>query len=420
MGLFQPLRRRPWAEDRFGLVVSRGYVQLVRHSGRPPLHLGAVGPLSRPEGLGGDLEAGGPELEELGPDREDVSAESPPAGQGDRGQSSKSRNNMRRLFASLPWEMLGPRPAMVSVTYPGEWKDWVPDGRVMEGHRRAFERRWVRRWGEPLIGVWAKEFQASGRPHMHFYLGLPTAMSDADFEGLRQRTLIRRRLERSMGTYRGRGATPPIGGLLGGEFAEWLLSAWSEIVGTAEAGNHHRTRGADVAVMFWTDEVAATADRTQVAAYLAREASKWRQKRPPEGFTGVGHYYGHWGAKFGFDPIREEVPVDRAVAAELERRLARWVGWKLYVDSHGRSVTLRPKTSVFLRHWGDGITAFGLGPDQAARLLRWSEAAALRKAMRHPQTGTGPDGDTSPVRPDAYGSSGGWPAQPDEPPRLAG
>jgi hypothetical protein len=377
VAFFQPLHRRPWAEDRFGLVVSRGYVRLVRHSGRPPgVNRSAARPISETSPVDEDL--GGI------PDASDGSGS---AGglvlhRGDKGQSRRSPNNMRRLFMSLPWELLGPRPAMLSLTYPGDWKPWVPDGRVLEAHRRAFERRWVRRWGEPLVGVWAKEFQKSGRPHMHFYIGLPSAMSDEDFEGLRQRTVIRHQLERSMGTYKGRASLPPIGTYFGGDFAMWARTAWAEIVGTTGEVKNHQVRGVDVAVMFWTEEVAATADRTRVAAYLAREASKWRQKRPPEGFVGVGQYFGRWGGKVGFNPVVEEVEVDRAVAHELERRLARWVGGKLYVESHGASRTLHPQTGMFLRHWGDGITAFGLGPEQAGRLLRWSQAGADRKASR--------------------------------------
>jgi hypothetical protein len=163
----------------------------------------------------------------------------------------------------------------------------------------------------------------------------------------------------------------------------WIRTAWSEIVGTQGVNQKHHARGVDVAVMFWSDEVAATADRTRVAAYLAKEASKWRQKRPPDGFVGVGQYFGRWGRAVGFNPVVEETPVDRAVAEELERRLARWVGWKLYVQSRGASRTLVPKTRLVLRYWGDGITAFGLGPEQAARLLRWSEAAAARTAARN-------------------------------------
>jgi len=377
---YKPLHRKPWAQDRFGLVVSRGYVQLVRHSGRPKGRGSArpLQPLDPELGLsetdpdGVDSPAG-PSAEEDG---------GPAAGRGDRGQSRRSRNNMRRLFMSLPWELLGPRPAMVSLTYPGDWKQWVPDGRAMEAHRRAFERRWVRRWGEPLVGVWAKEFQQSGRPHMHLYIGLPSQLSDDEFEGLRERTLMRHRFERALGRYQGRAVLRPIGTRYGGEFAMWIRTAWAEIVGTSGVVKNHHARGVDVAVMFWSDEVAVAADRTRVAAYLAREASKWRQKCPPEGFVGVGQYFGRWGRKVGFNPVVEEVEVDRAVAEELERRLSRWVGWKLYVDSYGASRTLRPKTGMILRHWGDGITAFGLGPEQAARLLCWSETAAARKAAR--------------------------------------
>lgn len=304
---------------------------------------------------------------------------------------------------------------MISLTYPGDWRRWVPNGRVLEAHRRAFERRWVRRWGEPLVGVWVKEFQESGRPHMHLYVGLPSELSDEDFEGLRQRTVVRHRLEASLGRYQGRAALPAIGMDYGVQFAIWLRTAWSEIVGTQGVNKKHHARGVDVAVMFWTDEVAATADRTKVAAYLAREASKWRQKRPSGGFVGVGQYFGRWGRKVGFNPVVEEVEVVRAVAEELERRLARWVGWKLFVDSRGASRTLRPKTQMMLRHWGDGITAFGLGPDQAARLLRWSEAAALRKAARHSDRQSRLDG-SAPDGPDASRVPGGPAAQPGGPP----
>ncbi len=324
---------------------------------------------------------------------------------------------MRRLFASLPWELLGPRPAMISLTYPRDWESWVPNGRVLEAHRRAFERRWVRKWEEPLVGVWAKEFQESGRPHMHLYVGLPTGMGSEDFEGLRERTLIRHRFEQSLGRYKGRGLVPPIGYPHGGEFAMWIRTAWSEVVGTQGIDKKHHARGVDIAVMFWSDEVAVTADRTRVAAYLAREASKWRQKKPPQGFVGVGQYFGRWGRKVGFNPVVEEVTVDRAVARELESRLSRWVGWKLYVESRGRSRTLNPQTRLILRHWGDGITAFGLGPEQARRLLQWSEAAAARKAARGQLASSCQDNSGTLDASVAPGFEGGWPAKPDGPPR---
>lgn len=49
---------------------------------------------------------------------------------GDRGLTARSRMNMRRLFVSLPWELVGPRPALISLTYPKVWQPWVIDGRA--------------------------------------------------------------------------------------------------------------------------------------------------------------------------------------------------------------------------------------------------------------------------------------------------
>ncbi len=163
------------------------------------------------------------------------------SGQGDSGQSARSRLRMRWLFASLPWERL----VMLSLTYPGEWREWVPDGRKFDAHRRAFLERWRRRWGAPA-GVWVKEFQESGRPHMHLFLAIPDAVPDEEFEGFRQRTLLRRRLEREFGRYRGRGKVPAIGLKYGGDFAMWLRNSWSEVVGTqgVSKAHHVHQRGA--------------------------------------------------------------------------------------------------------------------------------------------------------------------------------
>jgi hypothetical protein len=391
----------------YSLEVSRGYVRLVRQGERPPR--------PRPTPLGPppeweDVTDPEPDIdaaveatiqEALHRDNEDAWWADPPEPldpaveaaieeamtlrRGDAGQSARSRMNMRRLFVSLPWELLGRRPALISLTYPGDWKRWVPDGRVWERHRRAFERRWVRRWGEPLVGVWVKEFQAVGRPHLHLYVGLPTAMAAEDYSGLRERTLLRHRLERQHGLYEGRKLLPAISQQFGGDFAMWLRTAWSEIVGTQGHVQAHHARGVDVAVMFWTDEAEARADRTKVAEYLAREAGKWQQKSPPPGFNKIGRFYGCWGKSAGFQPEATVTPLDPLVAFEVEARLERWVNWKLHVLRKGAP----PSTALAVRRRGDGVTAFGLGPEQATRIVRWSQAAAARKLAKNSWRGAG-------------------------------
>ncbi len=130
--------------------------------------------------------------------------------------------------------------------------------------------------------------------------------------------------------------------------------------------------------MFWTDDAEARADRTAVAQYLAREAGKWRQKQPPADFTKVGRFYGVWGRSVGFKPQTITTPLEPSVAVEVEARLARWVTWKLAALRKG----MPPATRFEVRRSGDGVTAFGLGPDQAARILAWSQRAAAPKQSR--------------------------------------
>lgn len=396
--------------DSYTLVVSRGYVRLVHKCGPESLVRRARRRAARwvpddeflaegeddlqdiPECMYADYEPDIPDWadpdcnpREDGPEEAEGAVRLLTAGRGDDGLSRRSRNNMRRLFNSLPWEMLGARPALITLTYPGEWQRWVPDGRAWDRHRRSLERRWVRRWKEPLVGVWVKEFQESGRPHLHLYVGLPSAMGEEDFAGLRQRTLMRQRLERRLGRYEGRKRLPAIGQEYGGDFAMWLRTAWAEVVGTQGRVQAHHARGADVVVMFWTEEAAEKADRTAVAEYLAREAAKWRQKKPPAGFVGVGHYYGYWGRTVGFVPQEQEVALNPLVAMEMGRRLERWVNWKLHILRRGAA----PATSMTQRRSWDGITAFGLRPEQSLRLLHWSEQAAARKVDRQPSWGSG-------------------------------
>jgi hypothetical protein len=286
---------------------------------------------------------------------------------------------MRWLFLSLPWEQLGPRLVMLSLTYPGEWRRWVRDGRVFDGHRRAFLERWRRRWGTPA-GVWVKEFQESGRPHLHLFLAIPDEVPAEEYESLRQRTMLRHRLERKYGRFQGRAKVPAIGLQHGGEFAMWLRNAWSEVVGTQGVLKAHHARGVDVAVSFWTDEVARTKDRVEVAAYMAGESAKWKQKLPPEDFTGVGRYFNYVGKTVGFKPDESTIVVNDAVAYELERRLERLVRWKIMAKraryGHSGPITFD------LRRAGNGVSAFGVRRDQVPTLLFRCEAAAARKAAK--------------------------------------
>ena len=52
-----------------------------------------------------------------------------------KGMSERSRREMWRWVLSLPFEMLGDHPLWITLTYPGNWKHWVPPGATPPGVR---------------------------------------------------------------------------------------------------------------------------------------------------------------------------------------------------------------------------------------------------------------------------------------------
>lgn len=306
-----------------------------------------------------------------------------PEGRGDLGMTRRSARQLVRVVRSLPWERLE-RPAFVSLTYPGDWRAWVPNGREADRHRRLFEQRWVRRWKEPIAGLWAKEFQSRGAPHLHYYLGLPAAVSEAEVEALRARSMLAKRLEGELGKARGRAARElQFRDTWPGGFVPWLRETWSEVVGTVGTTRKHFFRGFDVRMFFWSEDEEDVANRDRVAAYLAREAGKWTQKHPPEGYVGVGRYWNYKRGAIGFEPDVRVVQLDPAVFADV----VRWAEERIRTEAEGtgRSVEWLDKRAPH-----DGLTVFGLGVwDQFVQALAAAEDAAFRRSG---ESGAGGDG----------------------------
>ncbi|MDQ2650959.1 MAG: hypothetical protein M3Z03_15585 [Actinomycetota bacterium] len=278
---------------------------------------------------------------------------------------------MRFEFGALPWEMLGKRPVMITLTYPGEWEVWVPNARVLAKHREAFRARWERRYG-PVIGAWVTEFQKRGAPHLHLYVALPDSVSEDEYKGLQQRTINRRLTERNYGSYeaRKRLRAPR------GDFAMWLRTAWWQVVGS-ELKAHHG-RGVDIATAFYSDQAESMANRARVAEYFWRESGKWAQKNPPDGFGSL-KFYGRWGGKRGFNPVVTEAQLSDTAGYEIRRVLRRMQLGKM------REAAKRTGRRVH-RHAGrsrgrDGLTVFNVdGRSQGPRLLDWAERTVMLKA----------------------------------------
>jgi hypothetical protein len=357
--------------NRYEHRVTRGAFRLARHwepdAVSAPTRRGGGTNALRPEGaLGGRVDIG----EEHGL--------STAARQRTR-FSARSRRAMRYEFSALPWELLGGRPAMVTLTYPARWRAWAPDARAVVRHREALKERWRRRFGAP-VGVCVVEFQPRLRrveeerraPHVHLYLGLPAVVSDEEFRGLVVRTLERKRLERRFGTFGGRARLGPPEG----DFADWLLRSWWEVVGSGERS--HRRRGVDVTPAFWSERAEAEADRTRIAEYFWRESGKWGQKTPPEGFGGLA-FYGRWGRAQGFVPLEGRREVDRAVFVEMRRVYRRMIDG---VQRREAAIDGRRYRRFRGPRGLDGLTGFVRDAvSVAGRVEEWAHGEALRKAM---------------------------------------
>lgn len=293
--------------------------------------------------------------------------------------SARSRRAMRYEFSALPWELLGKRPAMVTLTYPAQWRAVAPDARAVVRHREAMKERWRREFGPPM-GAWVMEFQPRLRrpederhaPHIHVYLGLPEEVTDSEFHGLVVRRLERKRLEARHGKYEGRARVGPPEG----DFSDWLLRSWWEVVGSGERS--HRHRGADITPTFWSEQAGAEADRTRIAGYFWRESGKWGQKTPPEGFGGLA-FYGRWGGRQGFVPLEGRRELDRAVFVEMRRVYRRYIEEVQRREAEAMGLRYR-------RYRGprglDGLTGFARDAiGLAGRVEEWAYEQVLQKAM---------------------------------------
>lgn len=83
---------------------------------------------------------------------------------------------MCRTFAELDYSPLvepGRVPAMVTLTYPGDWEVVAPDGASVKRHMVLWRKRFLREYGEPARYIWKLEFQRRGAPHIHLWMAPP-------------------------------------------------------------------------------------------------------------------------------------------------------------------------------------------------------------------------------------------------------
>ena len=217
--------------------------------------------------------------------------------------SPKSRARMVRRFCELDYsplitDVVGQRhgrvPALVTLTYPGDWQVVAPDGPTTTAHLRAFRERWRRAWNEDPVAIWKREFQRRGAPHFHLLM-LPPHGVDA---------------------------------VLGLPFRRWLSQVWAEIVDhpDPEQRELHLLAGTGVD----TNEGLRGTDPRRIAIYFlkhstgGRDDQKEYQHTVPEAWQEPGKSCGRFWGYWRFQPVRATVLVTPDVAVAAARTMRRW------------------------------------------------------------------------------------------------
>ena len=239
--------------------------------------------------------------------------------------SRKSRSAMCRTFAELDYSPLvesGRVPAMITLTYPGDWEVVAPEGASVKRHMVLWRKRFQREYGEPARYIWKLEFQRRGAPHIHLWM-----------------------------------APPMSPGRSGRSFALWLSEAWSLVVDHPDPAQKARHRLAGTAIDVRNGLKAC--DPKRLAIYFTKHSSPNRngdkeyQHIVPELWRqpgrGPGRFWGVYGLKKATAVV--EVAHDAYIAAR--RIVRRWSrSQAVYCDSgSGFPSAVVPRTVlVLVRH----------------------------------------------------------------------
>lgn len=293
--------------------------------------------------------------------------------------SAKSRARMVRRLCELDYAPLlvhpGRLPAMVTLTYPGDWLIVAPTGKTVKDHLKAFRKRYERAWGEPLRAVWKLEFQRRGAPHVHLLMVPPHGQEQT-----------------------------------GRAFRQWLSETWAAVVAHPDAGERARHLAAGTGVDF-SEGLRAT-DPKRVAVYFTKHGSfadKEYQHVVPEPWqepgAGPGRFWGYWNLQRAVaeveitpeDYVRLSRTMRRHQRAQRRMRTVRaprpgWIGsaksahaeivglagaelarGPLNVDRPIRRRKVNRRIKLYSR--GSGWTSVNDGPAFASQLARMLDTA---------------------------------------------
>jgi len=245
-------------------------------------------------------------------------------GRGDIVQwSEKSRARMMRKVAGLdlsPLLVSGDPLGMGTLTMPGHWLGLTPDNDAFQSLVSRFRKRFARYVGRPLVGIWKREFQYRGAPHLHFLAAFPAMVTVG---------VVRPRLKRFrvVGEWEPDGLRLPRVGVYGRDWSEipyedWQSLHWADIVDAP--GNHFARHWlAGTAVDFSKSPYMLSG--VDLARYFLKHGSKTSdgkeyQHVSPWVDSSAGRFWGVWGLSVPVEGAR----VSEAEGYKVKRVLRRW------------------------------------------------------------------------------------------------
>lgn len=181
-------------------------------------------------------------------------------------------------------------PAMVTLTYPGDWLTVAPTAEASVEHFVRLCKRYARAWDEPLVCVWKREFQGRGAPHFHLSTTPPMGFTTA--------------------------TDPETGREIEVDFRRWLSITWADIVAHPDPEERRKHLAAGTGVDY--AEGIRMADPRRMAVYFAKygtAGSKEYQHRVPQEW--ITSYLVCEDCGREYDQDRDECPDCGCLEAEL-------------------------------------------------------------------------------------------------------
>lgn len=204
--------------------------------------------------------------------------------------SRKSRMRCRAAGASVDWHAAyreGHRLAMVTLTYPDDWRSACPSPSELLRQRKALEKRYQRASGNKMEFIWKREFQERGAPHVHMFGWWPFRV----------------------------GGTPS---------TTWFSFNWYEVVASGDPNHLLAGTGMDYREAFKMSDPNRVGN--YFASYLAKGKYKDYQNVAPDGWRNPNGSVGRYWGIVGLERLRVDVEITRDNMVKLQRLLRGYLG----------------------------------------------------------------------------------------------